>query len=132
MATAAPFVCGPALTLRVVATCGRARALDLVLPHGPVRTPVFMPVGTAGCVKGATTLELSVPPLDCEIVLANTYHLGDRPGPAALRAAGGLHAFQAWPRSLLTDSGGFQMVSLFDLADFSEDGVSKKKEELKT
>ena len=83
-----------------------------------------MPVGTAGCVKGATTLELCVPPLDCEIVLANTYHLGDRPGPAALEAAGGLHKFQAWPRALLTDSGGFQMVSLLALARVTEAGVT--------
>ena len=122
-AVGSTYVCGAALTLRLDGVCGLARATTLVTAHGPVSTPVFMPVGTAGCVKGATTLELSVPPLDCEIVLANTYHLGDRPGPAALRAAGGLHAFQAWPRSLLTDSGGFQMVSLLALARVTEEGV---------
>ena len=122
-AVGSTYVCGAALTLRVDGVCGLARATTLATAHGFVSTPVFMPVGTAGCVKGATTLELSVPPLDCEIVLANTYHLGDRPGPAALRAAGGLHAFQAWPRSLLTDSGGFQMVSLLALARVTEEGV---------
>jgi tRNA-guanine transglycosylase len=127
MAAAAPaatdHVCGPALSVRIVATCGRARALDLTLPHGPLRTPVFMPVGTQGTVKGITTLELQGPPLDCEIILGNTYHLGNRPGGQALADAGGLHTFMAWPRNLLTDSGGFQMVSLLQLARITEEGV---------
>ena len=123
-AASAVHVCGPALSLRVVATCGRARALDLLLPHGPIRTPVFMPVGTQGTVKGLTTLELQAPPLDCDIILGNTYHLGCRPGGAQLAAAGGLHSFMAWPRNLLTDSGGFQMVSLLKLADITEEGVT--------
>ena len=126
-AAAAPpgsvHVCGPALRVTVRAVCGRARALDLELPHGPVRTPVFMPVGTAGSVKGLTPLELQAAPLDCDIVLANTYHLGNRPGGRALRALGGLHAFMGWPRPLLTDSGGFQMVSLTQLARVTEEGV---------
>jgi tRNA-guanine transglycosylase len=121
---AATHVCGPALSLRVVATCGRARALDLLLPHGPLRTPVFMPVGTQGTVKGVTTLELQAPPLDCDIILGNTYHLGCRPGGAQLAAAGGLHSFMAWPRNILTDSGGFQMVSLLKLAEVTEEGVT--------
>lgn len=120
---AAPHVCGPALKLRVIATCGRARALDLTLPHGPVRTPVFMPVGTQGTVKGLTTLELQAPPLDCDIILGNTYHLGVRPGGDVLERAGGLHTFMDWPRPLLTDSGGFQMVSLLALAEVTEEGV---------
>jgi queuine tRNA-ribosyltransferase catalytic subunit len=118
------YRCGPALATRVVATCGRARALDLFLPHGPVRTPVFMPVGTQGTVKGLTTVELQSPPLDCDIILGNTYHLGNRPGGDALEARGGLHRFMAWPRPLLTDSGGFQMVSLLHLADITEAGVT--------
>jgi queuine tRNA-ribosyltransferase len=119
----ATHVCGPALSLRVIATCGRARALDLALPHGPVRTPVFMPVGTQGTVKGLTSVELQAPPLDCDIILGNTYHLGVRPGGGVLERAGGLHAFMGWPRPLLTDSGGFQMVSLLALAEVTEEGV---------
>ena len=107
----------------MVATCGRARALDLTLPHGPVRTPVFMPVGTQGTIKGLSTVEVQAPPLDCDIILANTYHLGVRPGGGTLERAGGLHRFMAWPRNLLTDSGGFQMVSLLKLAEIKEEGV---------
>ena len=116
-------ICGPALRLRVIATCGRARALDLTLPHGPVRTPVFMPVGTQGTIKGLTSAELQAPPLDCDIILGNTYHLGSRPGGGVLERAGGLHKFMGWPRPLLTDSGGFQMVSLLALAVVTEEGV---------
>lgn len=119
----AEHVCGPALRLRVIATCGRARALDLTLPHGPVRTPVFMPVGTQGTIKGLTSAELQAPPLDCDIILGNTYHLGSRPGGGVLERAGGLHRFMGWPRPLLTDSGGFQMVSLLALAVVTEEGV---------
>jgi queuine tRNA-ribosyltransferase catalytic subunit len=82
-----------------------------------------MPVGTQGTIKGLTTLELQMPPLDCDIILGNTYHLGNRPGGDALERAGGLHRFMAWPRNLLTDSGGFQMVSLLHLAEITEKGV---------
>jgi queuine tRNA-ribosyltransferase len=117
-------VCGPALRFRVDAREGRARATTLLLPHGPVRTPVFMPVGTHGTVKGVSTLELQCAPLDCDIVLGNTYHLGSRPGGDALERRGGLHRFMAWPRNLLTDSGGFQMVSLLHLAEITEQGVT--------
>lgn len=118
-----PYVCGPALTTQIIAKCGRARALDLQLPHGPVRTPVFMPVGTQGTIKGITTLELQMPPLDIDILLGNTYHLGNRPGGDTLEKHGGLHKFMAWPRNILTDSGGFQMVSLLHLAEITEEGV---------
>jgi tRNA-guanine transglycosylase len=124
MASPAWHTCGPALSLRVVATCGRARALEMRLPHGPLRTPVFMPVGTQGTVKGVSTLELQAQPLDCEIILGNTYHLGCRPGGALLAGAGGLHGFMAWPRNILTDSGGFQMVSLAKLSAVTEEGVT--------
>lgn len=126
MAAAPPgstHVCGPALKTTVKAVCGRARALDLELPHGPVRTPVFMPVGTQGTIKGLTTVELQAPPLDCDIILGNTYHLGNRPGGDLLERHGGLHRFMAWPRPILTDSGGFQMVSLLHLAHITEEGV---------
>ena len=118
------FTCGPALTFEIDAVCGRARATTLHLPHGPVRTPVFMPVGTQGTIKGLTSAELQTAPLDCDIILANTYHLGSRPGGDLLASLGGLHAFMAWPRPILTDSGGFQMVSLLRLAQITEEGVT--------
>lgn len=117
-------VCGPALTTSVEGKCGKARALKLQLPHGPIITPVFMPVGTQGTIKGLSTLELQAPPLDCDIILGNTYHLGNRPGGDVLEKAGGLHEFMSWPRNLLTDSGGFQMVSLLHLAEITEEGVT--------
>lgn len=94
------------------------------MPHGPVRTPVFMPVGTQGTVKGLTALEMQLPPLDCDIILGNTYHLGNRPGGDLLARHGGLHRFMGWPRNILTDSGGFQMVSLLHLAEITEAGVN--------
>jgi tRNA-guanine family transglycosylase len=112
----ATYTCGPALSARVDAIDGRARALTLQLPHGPLRTPVFMPVGTHGTVKGLTSAEMQVAPLDFDILLSNTYHLGCRPGGDILEQQGGLHNFMNWPRNILTDSGGFQMVSLLKLA----------------
>ncbi|XP_054858460.1 queuine tRNA-ribosyltransferase catalytic subunit 1 [Eublepharis macularius] len=112
-----------ALALRVVAECGqsRARACELRLPHGRVECPVFMPVGTQGALKGLTAAQLDA--LGCRLCLGNTYHLGMRPGPELVRAAGGLHGFMRWPRNLLTDSGGFQMVSLVELSEVREEGV---------
>ena len=86
-----------------------------------VETPIFMPVGTKGTIKGLTSQQMES--LDCKILLANTYHLGAQPGPAVLDKMGGLHKFMNWKRNILTDSGGFQMVSLFDLADITEEGV---------
>lgn len=118
------FRCGPALTFQVDGVNGRARAATLHLPHGPLKTPVFMPVGTQGTIKGVSTLDLQIPPLDCEIILGNTYHLGNRPGGEVLEHFGGLHKFMAWPRNILTDSGGFQMVSLLALAEITEEGVN--------
>lgn len=102
---------------------GRARACTLTLPHGTIETPIFMPVGTKGTVKGLTSAQLSGAPLDCKIILGNTYHLGNQPGPKVLDRVGGLHKFMNWRRNILTDSGGFQMVSLLDLADITEEGV---------
>ena len=84
-------------------------------------TPIFMPVGTKGTIKGLTSQQMES--LDCKILLANTYHLGAQPGPDVLDKMGGLHKFMNWKRNILTDSGGFQMVSLFDLADITEEGV---------
>ncbi|KAJ2012142.1 Queuine tRNA-ribosyltransferase catalytic subunit 1, partial [Coemansia sp. S85] len=74
-----------------------------------------------GSIKGITTKQLEA--LDCHVILGNTYHLGSRPGPELLEKAGGLHKFMAWDRGLLTDSGGFQMVSLLKLANITEEGV---------
>ncbi|XP_067170752.1 queuine tRNA-ribosyltransferase catalytic subunit 1 [Apteryx mantelli] len=120
MAAPAP---APAPLLRVVAECARsrARAGELRLPHGAVPCPVFMPVGTRGTAKGVTAAQLDA--LGCRICLGNTYHLGTRPGPELVQRAGGLHGFMDWPHNLLTDSGGFQMVSLVALSEVTEEGV---------
>jgi queuine tRNA-ribosyltransferase len=99
----------------------RARAGLLHTPHGAVETPVFMPVGTGGTVKGLRQEELEA--LGVQILLANTYHLYLRPGHELIRDAGGLHRFMAWPRPILTDSGGFQVMSLKSLGRVTEDGV---------
>ncbi|ETV70660.1 queuine tRNA-ribosyltransferase, variant [Aphanomyces astaci] len=113
----------PALKLDVLHTYGRARACDLHLPHGTVHTPIFMPVGTQGTIKGITAEQMALPPIDCKILLANTYHLALRPGTDLLKDVGGLHDFMGWHRNILTDSGGFQMVSLLELAQITEVGV---------
>ncbi|NXQ31484.1 TGT ribosyltransferase, partial [Alaudala cheleensis] len=109
--------------LRIAAECGRsrARAGELLLPHGAVPCPVFMPVGTRGTAKGLTAAQLAA--LGCRICLGNTFHLGTRPGAELVRRSGGLHGFMDWPHNLLTDSGGFQMVSLLELSEVSEEGV---------
>jgi len=101
---------------------GGARAGRLVTPHGEVETPVFMPVGTAGTVKGVPqdTLE----ELGVQILLNNTYHLYLRPGVETVRRLGGVQKFMAWDRPILTDSGGFQVFSLSDLRKVTEDGVA--------
>ncbi|CAO3587362.1 unnamed protein product [Absidia cylindrospora] len=112
-----------ALTFETVATCSttKARASLLTLPHGPVNTPVFMPVGTQGTLKGITPHQLK--DMNCQIMLNNTYHLGLKPGKETLDLVGGSHRFQQWDGNLLTDSGGFQMVSLLKLAEITEKGV---------
>jgi queuine tRNA-ribosyltransferase len=99
----------------------RARVGRLHTPHGVVETPVFMPVGTAGTVKGMTQETLEA--LGVEILLANTYHLYLRPGNEVIREMGGLHRFMGWPHPILTDSGGFQVMSLKGLGRVTEDGV---------
>jgi queuine tRNA-ribosyltransferase len=100
----------------------RARAGLLHTPHGVVETPIFMPVGTGGTVKGMTQDELET--LGVQILLGNTYHLYLRPGHELIREAGGLHRFMSWPHPILTDSGGFQVMSLKSLGRVTEDGVS--------
>ncbi len=125
MATASPAngVAKSALRFRVLAECKttKARTSEMELPHATVETPVFMPVGTQGTLKGILPEQLER--MDCRIILGNTYHLGNRPGAETLRKAGGLHNFMGWRRALLTDSGGFQMVSLLKLAEITEEGV---------
>lgn len=82
-----------------------------------------MPVGTQGTLKGVLVDQLKQDNMNCQIMLGNTYHLGLRPGEDTIRASGGLHKFMNWDRALLTDSGGFQMVSLLQLAEITEEGV---------
>jgi queuine tRNA-ribosyltransferase len=98
-----------------------ARAGLLHTPHGAIETPIFMPVGTGGTVKGMTQDELEA--LGVQILLGNTYHLYLRPGHELIREAGGLHRFMSWPHPILTDSGGFQVMSLKSLGRVTEDGV---------
>ena len=99
-----------------------ARAGLLHTAHGIVETPVFMPVGTQATVKGVLQRDLEGE-LDAHIILANTYHLFLRPGHELIRSLGGLHQFMAWPRAILTDSGGFQVFSLSDLRKVTDEGV---------
>jgi queuine tRNA-ribosyltransferase len=98
-----------------------ARAGTLTTPHGIVHTPFFMPVGTAASVKALTQEALEE--LGTEIILANTYHLYLRPGHDLIRKLGGLHKFMAWPRAILTDSGGYQVFSLSELRKITDEGV---------
>jgi queuine tRNA-ribosyltransferase len=113
-----------ALSFEIQAVCPvtGARAGLLQTPHGPVETPVFMPVGTQASVKGLTQRHLAED-LDAKIVLANTYHLFLRPGHESVARMGGLHAFMNWPRAILTDSGGFQAFSLSRLTRVTDEGV---------
>lgn len=99
----------------------KARLGTIETAHGTIETPVFMPVGTRGSVKTLTNQQLL--DIDAQIILGNTYHLMLRPGIDVMLQAGGLHAFMNWPRSILTDSGGFQVFSLSDLNKVTEEGV---------
>ncbi len=99
----------------------RARAGRLETPHGLVETPIFMPVGTNATVKALDPDDLHE--VGAQIILSNTYHLSVRPGHERIRDLGGLHRFMNWDRPILTDSGGFQVVSLGDLRRITEDGV---------
>lgn len=102
-------------------TSGRARRGELRTPHATVPTPVFMPVGTAGAVK--TLSRDDVAALGARLILGNTYHLYLRPGHELVAAAGGLHRFTGWQGAMLTDSGGFQVMSLADFRKITPDGV---------
>ena len=99
----------------------KARRGRVNTPHGPIETPVFMPVGTAGTVKAMKPEE--VRDMGAQIILGNTYHLYLRPGHEVVKSAGGLHKFMNWERAILTDSGGFQVFSLGAMRKISEEGV---------
>ncbi len=110
-----------AFGFEVLGEDGRARRGRLTTAHGTIETPVFMPVGTAATVKGMTSE--SVARTGAEIVLANTYHLMLRPGAETVDKLGGLHTFMDWEKPILTDSGGFQVMSLTDLRKLDDTGV---------
>jgi queuine tRNA-ribosyltransferase len=107
---------------RLIATDGAARNGEIATPHGAVRTPAFMPVGTQAAIKGVHHDDVRASGAD--IILGNTYHLMLRPGAERVAALGGLHAFMRWPYPILTDSGGFQVMSLSALRKVSEGGVT--------
>jgi queuine tRNA-ribosyltransferase len=109
-------------TFEVVARDGAARAAVLHTAHGPIETPIFMPVGTQASVKSLSSGDLRT--LGAPIILGNTYHLSLRPGAERVAALGGLHRFMAWPAAILTDSGGFQVFSLRERCRIDEDGVT--------
>lgn len=106
---------------RIAATDGAARSCVLQLPHGQVRTPTFMPVGTQGTVRALSPRDLTE--IGATIVLGNTYHLHVRPGEEIVARLGGLHAFMAWSHPILTDSGGYQVFSLEGFRSVDDDGV---------
>ena len=108
---------------KVVHTCKYtgARAGEFITPHGVIKTPVFMPVGTKATVKTLSPLELHE--IGAQIILANNYHLYLRPGREVIKNAGGLHSFMNWDKPILTDSGGFQVFSLGKLRTITEKGV---------
>jgi len=111
------------LSFEIDAREGEARSGLLTTRRGVIETPVFMPVGTAGTVKGIRFEELEAPELDARIILGNTYHLWLRPGIETIKACGGLHKFIGWNRAMLTDSGGFQVWSLGALRKITEEGT---------
>ena len=109
-------------SFRLIATDGAARTGEMTTAHGAVRTPAFMPVGTQGAVKGVHHDDVRA--AGAELLLANTYHLMLRPSAERVAALGGLHAFMSWPGPILTDSGGFQVMSLAPLRKIAEGGVT--------
>ncbi len=111
-----------ALTFKLEATQGKARAGTIQTDHGTIQTPIFMPVGTVGSVKAVTQQQLRKD-INAKIILGNTYHLYLRPGIEVLEAAGGLHKFMGWDLPILTDSGGYQVFSLAANRKIKEEGV---------
>ncbi len=110
------------IAFEIEATRDNGRRGVLTTAHGAIDTPVFMPVGTVATVKGVP--QDSLEELGVQILLSNTYHLYLRPGVEQVRKLGGLHGFMSWPRTILTDSGGFQVFSLSELRKITEDGVT--------
>ncbi|QNA85012.1 tRNA guanosine(34) transglycosylase Tgt [Sphingomonas sp. So64.6b] len=114
----------PRFDFTIHATDGKARSGEVAMRRGTIRTPAFMPVGTAATVKGMKPGDVRASGAD--IILGNTYHLMLRPGAERVARLGGLHGFMGWDRPILTDSGGYQVMSLSDLTTRSEDGVTFK------
>jgi len=112
----------PDFNFRLVNAYGTARTGEITTAHGIVRTPAFMPVGTQATIKGVRASDVRAGGAD--IVLGNTYHLMLRPGAERIAALGGLHCFMNWPHPILTDSGGFQVMSLSQLRKLDESGVT--------
>ncbi|OOG16814.1 tRNA guanosine(34) transglycosylase Tgt [Sphingobacterium sp. CZ-UAM] len=110
-------------TLQAQDRLSKARAGVVETAHGPIQTPIFMPVGTAGTVKAIHQHELKND-IEAQIILGNTYHLYLRPGLNVLNKAGGLHKFNGWDRPILTDSGGYQVYSLTEVRKIKEEGVT--------
>ena len=111
------------LSFKLIAQDGAARSGLLETRRGTIETPVFMPVGTLGTVKGMRFESLEAPDADARIILGNTYHLWLRPGAEVIKSCGGLHRFIGWERAWLTNSGGFQVWSLGALRKVTEEGV---------
>ncbi|TIU07541.1 MAG: tRNA-guanine transglycosylase, partial [Mesorhizobium sp.] len=109
-------------SFKLLATDGKARRGLISMPRGEIRTPAFMPVGTGGTVKAMYMDQ--VRGVGADIILGNTYHLMLRPGAERVAKLGGLHEFARWPHPILTDSGGFQVMSLSKLRKLSETGVT--------
>ena len=112
-----------AIDFEILATDGNARSGVIRTRRGEIETPVFMPVGTTGTVKGIRFEQLESSDLDAQIILGNTYHLWLRPGVETIRRCGGLHKFIGWDRPMLTDSGGFQVWSLAEIRKVTEAGT---------
>src|SRR3954471_12925187 len=112
----------PRFAFSIAATDGRARTGTLSMRRGEISTPAFMPVGTAATVKAMKPADVRATGAD--IILGNTYHLMLRPGAERIARLGGLHQFMGWERPILTDSGGYQVMSLSELAKVSEEGVA--------
>lgn len=117
----APETIRTMLQFDLLATEGHARRGRLTLNHGVIQTPIFMPVGTYGTVKGVMPRDLEA--MGAQIILGNTFHLWMRPGLDVMKQFGGLHRFENWNKPILTDSGGFQVWSLGDMRKISEEGV---------
>jgi queuine tRNA-ribosyltransferase len=109
-------------TYRLIKTDGSARLGEIAMPRGTIRTPAFMPVGTQAAIKGVHLADVRAAGAD--IVLANTYHLMLRPGAERIARLGGLHSFMNWPHPIITDSGGFQVMSLSELRKLDANGVT--------